>query len=97
MHWFMVSLQRSPLDFEITVIVDLCEDVCVHDHLRRRKRTQCSSEKFNPKRRNQQFLFFKSFYVTELEKRKKFPKYPMRENKDTNSLVCDAMLKMAKN
>ena len=57
----------------------------------------CSSGKFNPKRRNQQFLFFKSFYVTELEKRKKFRKYPMRENKDTNSLVCDAMLKMAKN
>ena len=57
----------------------------------------CSSGKFNPKRRPPQFLFFKSFYVTELEKRKKFHKYPMRENKDTNSLVCDAMLNMAKN
>ena len=57
----------------------------------------CSSGKFNPKRRPQQFLFFKSFYVTELKKKnKKFRKYPMRENKDTNSLVCDAMLKIAK-
>ena len=33
--------------------------------------TLCSSRKLNPKRRPQQFLFFKSFYVTELEKRKK--------------------------
>ena len=57
----------------------------------------CSSGKFNPKRRAPQFLFFKSFYVTELEKKKKFRKNPMRENIGTNCLVCDAMLKVAKN
>jgi len=55
--------------------------------------TLCSSGKFNPKRRNQQFLFSKSFYVTELEKKKKFHKNPMREHRGRNCLVCDAMLK----
>ena len=55
----------------------------------------CSPGKLNPKRRKPHFLFSKSFFVTELEKKKKFRKNPMRENKGTNRLVCDAMLKMA--
>ena len=42
-------------------------------------------------------FFFKSFYVAEKEKKKKLCKNPMRENKGTNRLVCDAMLNIAKN
>ena len=59
-------------------------------------RSLCSSGKFNPKRRAPHFLFFKSFYVTEIEKSLKSRKNPMREQKVTNRLVCDAMLTMAK-